>query len=40
MMKILSYNCKGFIGKDKSEALKDIIRIEKPIAILLQETKM
>jgi exonuclease III len=39
-MKILSWNCKGFDIRPKSEALRDLIKLEKPIVIMLQETKM
>jgi exonuclease III len=40
MMKILSWNCRGFDNKSKVEALRDLIKSEKPSVILLWETKM
>ena len=40
LMKITSWNCRGFRRKKKEEALKDIIRTSKTNVILLQETKM
>jgi exonuclease III len=39
-MKFLSWNCRGFGSNSKVEALKDLVKIEKPSVILLQETKM
>jgi hypothetical protein len=38
--KILSANCKGFCNKDKDEALKNLIKLEKPNVIMLLETNM
>ena len=36
----VSWNCRGLGSKSKEEALKDIIRINKPDILLVQETKM
>ena len=40
MLKIISWNCKGLGGLNNVEAIKDIIKSEKPDILLLQETKM
>jgi exonuclease III len=39
-MKIFSWNFRGFDSISKVEALKDLVKMEKPSVILLQETKM
>jgi exonuclease III len=39
-MKLLSWNCRGFNSNSKVEALRDLVKIENPSVILLQETKM
>ena len=39
-MRYVSWNCRGLGSKTKEEALKDIIRINKPNILLIQETKM
>ena len=39
-MRYISWNCRGLGSKTKEEALNDIIRINKPDILLLQETKM
>ena len=36
----ISWNCRGLGSNQKEEALKDIIRINKPDILLIQETKM
>ena len=40
MMKVVSWNCRGIGGSSKVEALKYIVKIEKPDILLIQETKM
>jgi exonuclease III len=39
-MKFLSWNCRGFDSNSKVEALKDLVKLENPSVILLQEMKM
>jgi exonuclease III len=39
-MKIISWNCRGMGSKIKEEAIRNLIRIEAPDILLLQETKM
>ena len=39
-MHYISWNCRGLGSNQKEEALKDIIRINKPDILLIQETKM
>jgi len=39
-MRYISWNCRGLGTKSKEEALEDIIRINKPDILLVQETKM
>ena len=39
-MRYISWNCRGLGSNQKEEALKDIIRINKPDVLLVQETKM
>jgi hypothetical protein len=39
-MKLLSWNCRGFSSKSKVESLKDLVKIENPSVILLQEMEM
>ena len=40
LMRYISWNCRGLGSKPKEEALKDLIRIQKPEILLIQETKM
>ena len=40
MMKVISWNYRGLRGSSKVEALKDIVKTEKPDILLIQETKM
>jgi exonuclease III len=40
MMKLLSWNCRGFGSIKKIEALRYLIKTEKPSIVLLQETKL
>eukprot|EP00253_Pinus_taeda_P021309 PITA_21309 len=39
-MKIISWNCRGMGSKIKEEAIRNLIRLEAPDILLLQETKM
>ena len=39
-MKTVSCNCRGLGGLGKVEAIKEIIKFERPDILLLQETKM
>ena len=39
-MKIVSWNCRGLGETNKVEAIKDIIKYERPNILLIQETKM
>ena len=39
-MKAVSWNCRGLGGENKVEAIKNIIKSERPDILLLQETKM
>jgi len=39
-MRYISWNCRGLGSKAKEEAIKDLIRIQKPDILLIQETKM
>jgi ribonuclease HI/exonuclease III len=39
-MQYVSWNCRGLGGKIKEEALRDIVRLERPEVLLIQETKM
>ena len=39
-MKAISRNCRGLGGENKVEAIKNIIKSERPDILLLQETKM
>ena len=39
-MKVVSWNCRGLGGENKVEAIKNIIKYERPDIMLLQETKM
>ena len=39
-MKVISWNYRGLGGSRKVEALKDIVKTEKPDILLIQETKM
>jgi exonuclease III len=39
-MKLVSWKCRGLGSKFKVEAMKDIIRAEKPNVLLVQETKL
>ena len=39
-MKTVSWNCRGLGGANKVEAIKDIIKFERPYILLIQETKM
>ena len=40
MMKTVSWNCRGLGGLSKVEAIKEIIKPERPDILLLQETTM
>ena len=40
MMKVVSWNYRGLGGSSKVEALKYIVKTEKPDILLIQETKM
>ena len=39
-MKVVSWNCRGLGGSIKVEALKNLLKTEKPNFLLIQETKM
>jgi exonuclease III len=39
-MQYVSWNCRGLGSKIKEEALRDIVRLERPEVLLIQETKM
>ena len=39
-MKIVSWNCRGLGRENKVEAIKEIIKSERPNILLIQETKM
>jgi exonuclease III len=39
-MILASQNCKGLVNMSKEESLRDLIRAEKPIVVLIQETKL
>ena len=39
-MIVLSWNCRALGSKSKEESLRDLIRVEKPTIILIQETKL
>ena len=39
-MRYISWNCRGLGSPQKAEAMKDLVRINKPEIILVQETKM
>ena len=39
-MKVVSWNCRGLGGSIKVEALKNLLKSEKPDILLIQETKM
>jgi ribonuclease HI/exonuclease III len=39
-MQYVSWNCRGLGSKIKEEALRDIVRVERPEVLLIQETKM
>jgi exonuclease III len=39
-MIVLSWNCRDLGRKSKEDALRDLIRVEKPTIILIQETKL
>jgi exonuclease III len=39
-MKVVSWNCRGLGQAEKIEALRKLIRIEKPQILLIQETKL
>ena len=39
-MKLVSWNCKGLGGSIKVEALKNLLKSEKPDILLIQETKI
>ena len=36
----ISWNCRGLGSPQKAEAMKDLVRINKPEILLVQETKM
>ena len=40
MMKVISWNYRGLGGSSKVEAIKEIIKAERPDILLIQETKM
>jgi exonuclease III len=40
MIKIISWNCKGLGSECKKKLVKDLVRVEKPQVLMLQETKM
>ena len=39
-MRYISWNCRGLGSPQKVEAMKDLVRINKPEILLVQETKM
>jgi len=39
-MVVISWNCRALGRKSKEDALRDLIRVEKPTIILIQETKL
>ena len=39
-MHILSWNCRGLGNPSKAKAVKDLVRMENPDILLLQETKI
>ena len=39
-MQLVSWNCKGLGNPEKAEAVKDILKIETPEILMLQETKI
>ena len=39
-MRYISWNCKGLGSTQKTEAMKDLVRINKPEILLIQETKL
>jgi exonuclease III len=39
-MKVVSWNCSGLGQMEKEEAMRKLIRIEKPQILLIQETKL
>jgi exonuclease III len=39
-MKVVSWNCRGMGSKVKEEAMRNLLRIETPDILLIQETKM
>jgi exonuclease III len=40
MMKVVSWNSRGLGSKEKKEEVGKLIRVENPLILLLQETKM
>jgi len=40
IMKVISWNSIGLRSKEKNEEVGKLIRVEKPLILLLQETKM
>ena len=39
-MQFVSWNCKGMGSKAKEEAIKDLVKMNSPEILLIQETKM
>ena len=39
-MQFVSWNCKGLGSKSKEEAIKDLVRMNSPEILMIQETKM
>jgi len=39
-MRYISWNCRGLGSPQKVEAMRDLVRINKPEILLVQETKM
>lgn len=39
-MKIISWNCRGLGCTQKDATIKDLVKMEKPMVLLIQETKM
>lgn len=39
-MKLVSWNCKGLGNPSKAEAVKDLLKIETPKILMLQETNI